>query len=213
MFAQRRRNHLLKQTAAEMHERQPTCRRKTAAFGLSGRLAEMFSQLLGVGHREAGAVCDEEPVAEPEPGVARALSHLLGGAREKCFQGLQGQSAAGFAEGGPGDPEACQARHFITGGIAAQDLQQEKSDGGDGVELAVTPFVTGVSHGFLDGLVVQLLTPTLLELFDELGDTGAHLRASVGSDGDYFLSTEARCLYQIDNNASIAMLSFVCYHR
>src|SRR5512146_215875 len=64
--AERSRQRLLKQPAAEMNQRQPMGGGEAAARRLSARLSKVFSQFVGGGHRKAGAVQQEQAMPQPE---------------------------------------------------------------------------------------------------------------------------------------------------
>jgi hypothetical protein len=116
--AERSRDHLLKQAAAKVNQRQPVRRGKAATCGLPSWLTKMLLEFWRVGHREAGAIEHEQAVAEPQSGVADTLGHLPRTAREQRLQGLQGQPPAGRAVGLAGHVLARQVRHMVAGHIA-----------------------------------------------------------------------------------------------
>jgi hypothetical protein len=117
----------------------------------------------------------EKPMPQPKSRLASALGHLGGGANQQRFERFQRQPGAGLAVARTGEVLTHQPRHEVAGDIAVEDLQQEQADGCHRVQLAVAPDMSRLAHGLPNRFVFQFSTPTLLELPQDLGDTGSHL--------------------------------------
>lgn len=119
---QGRRNHLLKQAAAKMDQRQPVRDGKATARRLSPRLLEMLLQFLRVGHRETGAIQKKQTMTEPQPAVADAFGHLRRAATQEGLQRCQRKAPTGRAVGRARQVFARQVRHKLASHVAEENL-------------------------------------------------------------------------------------------
>ena len=129
---------------------------KPQPLRLVAGLAEVALQLGVVGHREAGAVDEPDPMARASA-IRRRWRLADGGGdllEEPVVDG-QGEPLAGLAVGAVGEGPAAEVDDVLAGGVAVEDLEQEQVDGGDGVEDAVPPAMADLAAGLLDGFLGQ----------------------------------------------------------
>src|SRR5512135_377350 len=125
-------------------------------------------QLRCVGHGEAGAVDDPDPVPEPSRGLGGG-SHGGGGALDEPVVDGQGESLGGLAVGGVREGPAAEVDHMPAGGVAVEDLEQEEVEGSRRVQEPPPP------------AMLRLMA----RLFDaRAGQTGGNILAQSVEDGD-----------------------------
>ena len=161
----------------EVEERQPLGHGEPAALLLAPGLAEVTLQLGPVGHREARAVDDPDPVAEPSRAARGGGPEGPGGGLQESVEDGQGEPLAGLAVAAVGEGPAAEVGHMAAGGVAVEDLEQEEVDGGGGVEDACPPAVVDLAARLLDRLPGQAGGEVLAQASEDGDDTRRHGRA------------------------------------
>ena len=174
MGVQRAGQDLQEHPRADVEQGEEVGDGEAAAGPLDGGLAEMGLELGRVGHRERGAVDDEDAMPEPASGVARRGVERIGDAADQRLEDLQRQAGPGQAVGGGGERTSGQMGEVSDRGISVEDLDQEDVDGGDGVEEGVSPFMADASADGEDGGAIEKWGGVLLESAKNANDPVMH---------------------------------------
>ena len=151
---QRRDDHVVKESAVGIHHRQQVSDRKTAAFPLLAWLPEVRPQLRRIGHREARAIDEQEPVAVPQCCGRRRFESL----RKRVHQTLdqfERQPLSRLAVGRRAEPLARQMRQMGHGRVLVHHLQDEQMERRIGVQLTLAPRVLQIATDPLHLLALQ----------------------------------------------------------
>src|SRR5512135_1738779 len=182
MRPQRRREGFDQQPTGRIKHGQEMGHRETAARSLAAGLVEVGLEFGHIGHRGTGAVDQERAMATPQALVIRRAPERAAGPAEQGLEDLQGESLAGLAVGRGGEGLAGEVGDVLTGGVAADDLEQEEVDGDHGIELALAVAVSGLLTGLLDGLRPKEGGNVLSELLEDDRDPALD-RETSGSAG------------------------------
>ena len=178
--AERAGRHAREHAGRQIEQDDPFRHREPAPTPLSGGLAEVGLERRDVGHREARPVLDPDAMAEPPGIVVGRRAGRLGDPFEDRSEDDQGESFPRLAVGGGGEYVAGEVDDMAASGVAVEDLEEEQSDRGDGVEEAFAPGISGVATGVSDGVGGEPLGDISAEFGEDGPDGVGHGRAPLG---------------------------------
>ena len=136
----------------EIEQSEPLRHGEATALALATGLAEVALQFGYVGHGEARAIDQPDPMTEPTRSVGGSGSERGGGLLEEPLEDGQRETLAGLAVGTDAERPTAEMDHMLTGRIPVEDLKQEEVDRGGGVEESVPPAVTVLATSLLNGV-------------------------------------------------------------
>lgn len=151
--------------------------RKPATETLFRGLSEVVLEFGNVGHRDASSVDHPDAMTKPVGTSGSRRAELGGDHFDQGLQNAKGQSHSSFAVGRGAESPLSKLDNMLTSGIAVEDLEQEKRDRGDGIELAISPRITGLTTGFVDGFRRENFTDVLTQSRKDRNDMKVHGRA------------------------------------
>ncbi len=170
---QRQGQRLSSYAGRVIEENHQMSHREATTGRLAARLAENMVQLERLGHGEAGAIQEEQAVAQAQPpGRWRKVGG--DGGENAALQGLeegQRQASSRLAVGRRVDGYAAEMAEVATGGVAMQDLLPAEIGGDPRSELALTPLVVGLTAGLTDEGVGDVVGEVILDVAECLGDS------------------------------------------
>ncbi len=172
--AQRGGQDLQEHPRADVEQGQEMGYGEAAAGSLDAGLAEVAPEFGCIGHGEARAIGDEDPMAVPSPGVVDRRPDPVGDAAEQLLEQGQRQAAPGLAVSRAGEGAAADADEMIDGRIAAEDLGEEQVNQGDGIEETAAPGVLDLAAGVDDLGSVELLGRSILEPAEDADEPMMH---------------------------------------
>ena len=178
MGVQRAGQDLQEHPRSDVEQGEDVGDREAASGPLAGGLAEMGLEFGSIGHRERGAVDDEDTMAEPASGVEGRGVERIGDAADQLLEDLQRQAGPSQAVGGGGEGLAGEMGEMTDRGISVEDLDQEDVDGSAGVEEGASPSMAAASTERVDGGAVEKWRGVLLETVKDANNPVMHQRTS-----------------------------------